>query len=55
MIRTVADFMITSFRTVDGLAGLLQVKELFFANNRECLPVMDTEPVSGVLSWKDLL
>ncbi len=55
MIRTVADFMITSFRTVDGLAGLLQVKKLFFANNQECLPVMDNEQVVGVLSWKDLL
>jgi diguanylate cyclase (GGDEF)-like protein len=55
MIRTVADFMITPFRTVDGLAGLLQIKELFLANNQECFPVMDNEQVVGVLSWKDLL
>lgn len=54
MIRKIADFMITP-ETVEAMAGLRQVKPLFFEKEQDCFPVTNEGQVVGVLSWQDTM
>lgn len=55
MIRKIADFMIVPCETVEALAGLRQVRQLFSEKQQNCFPVTDNGQIIGILTWEDII
>ncbi|MBR9727817.1 CBS domain-containing protein [Shewanella intestini] len=42
-------------QTISADQNLIQASELILANNIDCLPVIENNQVTGIITWKDVL
>lgn len=55
MIRTIADFMIAPYETIEALVGLEWIRKVYFEKEQDCFPVIENEKIIGILTRQDIM